>query len=230
MALRTAGVRYCQRTPPPPEAGTRFFSSSAPDFWTTIDSSSSRLPNKNQCRFFFGVGEGVPVSGEGVDGVSLRSVGEGEGEACLGVSSSSAGVGLAPGPGCLRAVDSGVPAELGCLSGDGAGLGVGFGVSVGLGTISICWRLFKKSSRKRFSSSDCWVMPWFDPRINSKSKSKTGTFSLRTRELRLPGLQNSNRGSFRVSGQKNYRIQRSGAGLCATGDSPNSLEAVVSIV
>src|ERR1700751_5293222 len=113
IALRTAGVRYCQRTPPPPEAGTRFFSSSAPDFWTTIDSSSSRLPNKNQCRFFFGVGEGVPFSDEGVDGGSLFSVWDGEGETCLGVSSSSAGVGVAPGPGGvdLRAVGSGVPAE-----------------------------------------------------------------------------------------------------------------------
>src|SRR5690349_13022394 len=61
-------------------------------------------------------------------------------------------------------------------------------------------------------------MPWFDPRPNRKSKSKTGTFSLRTRDRRVPGLQNSNRGSFRVSGQKNYRILHSGVCLCATGD------------
>jgi hypothetical protein len=34
-----------------------------------------------------------------------------------------------------------------------AGTGVSLGVGVGLGMISICWRLFKKSSRSRFSWS-----------------------------------------------------------------------------
>ena len=41
---------------------------------------------------------------------------------------------------------------------------------------------------------------------------------MRTRALNVPGLQNSNRRSFRVSGQKNHRILRSGVGLSATGD------------
>ena len=41
---------------------------------------------------------------------------------------------------------------------------------------------------------------------------------MRTRALNVPGVKNSNRRSFRVSGQKNHRILRSGVGLSATGD------------
>ena len=80
----------------------------------------------------------------------------------MGLDSS---VGLAEGRGMglgwvdLEAVASGEFERKGCLSGEAAGLGVGFGEGVGLATISIFWRLFKKRSLNRFSSSVCWVMP-----------------------------------------------------------------------
>src|ERR1700726_1681495 len=90
IAFRTAGVRYCQRTPPPPGAGTRSFSASAPDFCTTIESSSSRLPKKNQCRFFLGVGVGTSFSIGGGDSLwALVAPGWGEG---VGSDASSASV------------------------------------------------------------------------------------------------------------------------------------------
>lgn len=59
----------------------------------------------------------------------------------------------------LEALGSGEGTRTACRNGDEAGLGVGFGEGVGLATISIFWRLFKKSSRNRFSSSVCWVTP-----------------------------------------------------------------------
>jgi hypothetical protein len=40
------------------------------------------------------------------------------------------------------------------LCGGVAGTGVSLGVGVGLGIISICWRLFRKSSRSRFCCSE----------------------------------------------------------------------------
>src|SRR5436309_8917450 len=73
IALRTAGVRYCQRTPLPPGAGTRSFSASAPDFWTMMDWSSSRLPKKNQRRFFLTSGRGVSLTIGGVDWAGVRA-------------------------------------------------------------------------------------------------------------------------------------------------------------
>ncbi len=88
-------------------------------------------------------GSGVEV-GLGVDG--------------LGVSATSTG---AVGRG--RGVWEGVAGAFDCSSGSAgrnrlcggvAGTGVSFGVGVGLGTISICWRLFRKSSRSRFSCSE----------------------------------------------------------------------------
>ena len=88
-------------------------------------------------------GSGVEV-GLGVDG--------------LGVSATSTG---AVGRG--RGVWAGVAGAFDCSSGSAgrnrlcggvAGTGVSLGVGVGLGTISICWRLFRKSSRSRFSCSE----------------------------------------------------------------------------
>ena len=53
----------------------------------------------------------------------------------------------------VSTVDSGVGADDALWVGDGACAGVGFGVELGLGTISICWRLFRKAlatvSRRR---------------------------------------------------------------------------------
>lgn len=72
--------------------------------------------------------------------------------------------------------------------------GLGFGVGVGLGTISICWRLFRKSSRNRFSSSDDWVkLRNGFKKIRSKS---AGTKRPRIRDLSLPGRKISKRCSF----------------------------------
>lgn len=85
-----------------------------------------------------GVEVGLGVDGLGVSTVSTGAVGRGCG-VCVGVtgaferSSGSAGRNR--------------------LCGGVAGTGVSLGVGVGLGTISICWRLFKKSSRNRFSCS-----------------------------------------------------------------------------
>src|SRR5580704_4815958 len=143
IALRICGVRYCQRTPPDPGAWTRSFSASAPDFWTTIESSSSCLPKKNQCRFFLAIGVGDAISAGVADSawagltVSGRGVGVG-----LDSSSSLLGEGRTLGLGCGAL-------EAACLSGEGAALGVGFAEGVGLATISIFWRFFKKSSRNR---------------------------------------------------------------------------------
>src|ERR1700693_6182950 len=161
IALRTAGVRYCQRTPPPPGAGTRSFSASAPDFCTTIESSSSRLPKKNQPRFFLAVGAGASRSIAGVDAIwAFVDSGSGEG---VGLDSTWAcvaeGRALGLGGADLEAAGSGEVEWRDCRSGEAAGLGVGFGEGVGLATISIFWRLFKKRSRNRFSSSVCWVTP-----------------------------------------------------------------------
>jgi hypothetical protein len=96
----------------------------------------------------------------------------------LGSSSACVAEGLAIGLGGadLEAVDSGVAERKDCLSGEAAGLGVGFGEGVGLATISIFWRLFKKSSRSRFSSSLCWVTPWFEPSAKKNSTDKRGIF------------------------------------------------------
>jgi hypothetical protein len=96
----------------------------------------------------------------------------------LGSSSACAAEGLGTGLGgaALETVASGVAGWDDCLNGDAAGLGVGFGEGVGLATISIFWRLFKKSSRSRFSSSVCWVTPWFEPSAKKKSTDKSGIF------------------------------------------------------
>ena len=93
---------------------------------------------------------GFVTSGSGVE-VGLGVEG-------LGVSATSTGaVGRGPG------VWEGVAGALDCSSGSAgrnrlcggvAGTGVSLGVGVGLGTISICWRLFRKSSRSRFSCSE----------------------------------------------------------------------------
>jgi hypothetical protein len=80
------------------------------------------------------------------------------------------------GGAALEAVASGAAERNDCLNGDAAGLGVGFGEGVGLSTISICWRLFKKSSRSRFSSSVCCVTPWFKPSAKKNSSDKNGIF------------------------------------------------------
>jgi hypothetical protein len=88
---------------------------------------------------------GLVTAGSGVEvGLGVEGV---------GVSVTSAGV-LERG--------AGVTGALGCSSGSAgrnrlcggvAGAGVSLGVGVGLGTISICCRLFRKSSRSRFSWS-----------------------------------------------------------------------------
>jgi hypothetical protein len=92
---------------------------------------------------------GLVTAGSGVEvGLGVEGV---------GVSVTSAGV-LERGAG----VWDGVTGALGCSSGSAgrnrlcggvAGAGVSLGVGVGLGTISICCRLFRKSSRSRFSWS-----------------------------------------------------------------------------
>src|ERR1700730_13021481 len=115
IALRIPGVRYCQRTSPAPEAGTRSFSSSAPDFCTTIESSSSRLPNKNQCFFFLTGGAGdslwiadvdlVATSGWGGGvglGTSLACVEEGRVVGLGGVNFGEIASGEADWKGCLK--------------------------------------------------------------------------------------------------------------------------------
>src|SRR5580692_10750592 len=136
IAWRTAGVRYCQWTPPPPGAGIKSFCASAPDFCTTIESSSSCLPKKNQCRFFLAVGVGTSLSIGGVD-AAWALVGSGCGEG-VGFDSSSAGVvevrAVGLGWADLEAVASAEFEWEGCLSGEAAGLGVGFGEGVGLAT------------------------------------------------------------------------------------------------
>jgi hypothetical protein len=76
----------------------------------------------------------------------------------------------------LEAVGSGVAERNDCLNGDAAGLGVGFGEGVGLATISIFWRLFRKRSRSRFSSSVCCVTPWFEGIAKKNSTDKSGIF------------------------------------------------------
>ena len=76
-------------------------------------------------------------------------------------SSASVAEGRAAGLGGadLETGGSGEGERDGCLSGEEAGLGVGFGEGVGLATISIFWRLSRKSSRSRLSSSVCCVIP-----------------------------------------------------------------------
>lgn len=98
----------------------------------------------------------------------------------------------------VSTVDSGVGADDALWVGDGACAGVGFGVGLGLGTISICWRLFRKSSRNRFSSSDDWVkLRNGYTKIRSKS---AGTMRPRIRDLSLSGRKISKRCSFRIVG------------------------------
>jgi hypothetical protein len=96
----------------------------------------------------------------------------------LGSSSAcdAEGLGIGVGGAALEAVASGVAERKDCLSGEAAGFGVGFGEGVGLATISIFWRLFKKSSRSRFSSSVCCVTPWFEPSTKKNSTDKSGIF------------------------------------------------------
>jgi hypothetical protein len=96
----------------------------------------------------------------------------------FGSSSSCAADGLGTGLGGadLEAVVSGVADRKDCLSGDAAGLGVGFAEGVGLATISIFWRLFKKRSRSRFSSSVCCVTPWFEASAKKNSTDQSGIF------------------------------------------------------
>jgi hypothetical protein len=96
----------------------------------------------------------------------------------LGSSSASVAEGRGTGLGGadLETVASGVTEWKDCRSGEAAGLGVGLGEGVGLATISIFWRLFRKSSRSRFSSSVCWVTPWFDPSAKKNSTDKRGIF------------------------------------------------------
>jgi hypothetical protein len=96
----------------------------------------------------------------------------------LGSSSAcdAEGLGIGLGGAALEAVGSGVAERKDCLSGEAAGLGVGFGEGVGLATISIFWRLFKKRSRSRFSSSVCWVTPWLKPNAKKNRTDRSGIF------------------------------------------------------
>jgi hypothetical protein len=103
----------------------------------------------------------------GLDGVALFS----------GSSLSACiGVGL-----CwvdFRRVDSGEGGVKACLPGEEAGSGVGLAAGVGVGTISICWRLFWKRSRSRFSSSDCWETACMEPRLSQIVSATNGIFTL----------------------------------------------------
>jgi hypothetical protein len=85
-----------------------------------------------------GVEVGLGVAGLGVSAISAEGVGRGRG--------------MWDGVGGAFECSSG-SAGRNRLWGGVAGTGVSLGVGVGLGTISICWRLFRKSSRSRFSCS-----------------------------------------------------------------------------
>ena len=120
----------------------------------------------------------------------------------LGVASDSSpstcfAVGVCGGG--LLGVASGDGDPKDCLSGEGAGFGFGFGVGVGLGTISICWRLFWKSSRSRFSSSDCCETPSVAPRLNQIVSETRGILSLRRLGGTLGQSRTSNLYSFNLA-------------------------------
>jgi hypothetical protein len=130
-------------------------------------------------------GTGVAV----VAGVSLWS----------GVADGLVG-GVGCGNGVFEAAGSGGVAT-DCLLGDSAGAGVGRGVGVGLGTTSIFWRLFRNNSRKRCSSSVCWLLPVVDPRARRRENERSRILSLSgiiKSKLRSLSLSNSLEGVLSI--------------------------------
>ncbi len=155
----------------------------------------SWCPKIHQPCFFSGVGAGVAGVGLGV-GVWLGVCGCGLGEEA-GVFASGIGLGVSAASG-VGAASSGVRwtgvTGLTRRLGDGAGVGLGLGLADGLGSTSISWRLFKKRSRNRFSSSLDWPVTR-GPTEASKQKPTIPTGS-RQRNRRVPSRTDRERRSM----------------------------------